>query len=81
MLDRLTAIDIAYDWHSVMNWDDPGVQLYAFSSTGCVQSEEHRQKCLAWLRDECLGKTETEDDEDDLLDLIEYLEQAPIEAP
>lgn len=51
MISRKRAVEIGEDWYSVNTWSDPGVALYAFTSTaGWVQSEEHRQNCLSYLR-------------------------------
>jgi hypothetical protein len=48
------AIHIASQWHSVMTWSDPGVTMYALSSTGRVQSEDHRNDLLRYIDDECV---------------------------
>ena len=44
----------AHGWASVNTWNDPGVSLYAFASTGgCVQSEAHRADCLHYVEAFC----------------------------
>ena len=48
---RRRAVAIAGQWYSVLTWSDPGVCLYALASTGRIRSEEHRARCLAYLRE------------------------------
>ena len=50
MITGAAARAIAYDWASVMTWNDPGVALYGFASTGRVQSEAHRADCATYVR-------------------------------
>ena len=70
-----------------MTWSDPGVCLYAYGSTGCVQSEEHREQCLTYIKGCIADEAKRDDREDDereqnyhdLGDLAEYIRAAPIE--
>lgn len=53
--DRITdPLGIAAQWHSVMTWHDPGVCMYALSSTGAVQSKEHRQQLFDYIDKDCM---------------------------
>lgn len=79
------VFEIASMWWSVMTWGDPGVCLYAFGSTGKVQSEEHRQQCLEYIKKHCeplaqeRNDDETEQNLADLERLAEYIREADIE--
>jgi hypothetical protein len=88
ILDRDQACAIAMGWHRSM--DDP---IYAFSSTGCIQSETHRLDVLSNLMsdirytldrwDQLHPKNETADtntqqDIQDLADLLVYVTTVPI---
>lgn len=82
------AAHIASLWWSVMTWSDPGVCMYAFGSTGRVQSEEHRQELLQYIDKDCMPGLLAWDDNDDrnkeesieeLENLREYIVSAPIE--
>ena len=55
------ACYLASQWWSVMTWGDPGVCMYAFGSTGCVQSEEHRQQLLEYIEKDCMPKAREND--------------------
>ena len=65
------AVDYAATWGSYMRAGDPGTCMYGFSpKTGiAVQSEDHRERCLAYI-EKCKGMVDPEDnddhDEDDL---------------
>lgn len=86
MITRQQAVEIGEDWNSVNTWADPGVALYAFTSTnGWVQSEEHRQNCLSHLHVQqvavekrLLNFDDPEACAQELADLIEYIEQADL---
>lgn len=84
--DRASASEIAHSWSSVMTWNDPGVVLYAFASTGKVQSQRHRRECLAYIRDNCrkaadvnIAAGEYLDGHEELDALAAYIRAAPIE--
>ena len=86
MITKSRAIEIAGQWHSVMTWSDPGVCMYALSSTGNVQSAKHRQQLLAYI-DSILDrpgpnftKREKFNLTRELLALRRYCEEAPIEV-
>jgi hypothetical protein len=53
VISRDRAVDIAAGWHSVNTWHDPGVTMYAFSSTGKVQSPEHRADLMVYITSTC----------------------------
>lgn len=53
-MQALTGKDLwmaAADWGSYMHAGDPGACMYGFTERGAVRNEEHRQACLAYLRD------------------------------
>ncbi len=75
---RERAVRAAESWWSVMTWNDPGVALYAFGSTGLVQSEQHRADCLAYLEPR-VGDAEDATDWRELVSLRRYIAAAPIE--
>lgn len=77
LMPRQKAREIAYNWHSVITWNDPGAQLYAFASTGKVQSEKHRADCLEYLR---TRQPITPLDAAELHRLRRYIEHVPLEA-
>ena len=77
MINKAEAVNIACQWHSVMTWNDPGVAMYAFSSTQKVQSKEHRQNLIDYTN-HCLHRADPSDQED-LEDLIEYFTHTEIE--
>lgn len=95
MITKSEAVGIAAGWHSVMTWEDPGVTMYALSSTGRIQSPEHRAKLIDYIKTHCIPvvtervaetKPEDEDvveqnrvDAEELNDLLEYVETAPLE--
>lgn len=72
------AITIASQWYSVMTWQDPGVTMYAFASTGKVQSETHREQLLNYICKECKPGASRKD-KGDLNALYQYIANAPIE--
>lgn len=78
MITRARAIEIAGQWHSVMTWSDQGVTLYALSSTGRVQSEDHRAKLLAYVK-RLQENPEAGNSHSDLFRLHAYIAAAPIE--
>lgn len=88
MIGNGEAIRLASLWWSVMTWSDPGVCMYAFGSTGRVQSEEHRQELLQYIDNNCMPSLLAWEDDDDrdkeesieeLESLREYIEHAPLE--
>jgi hypothetical protein len=83
-LTRDQAVAISEGWWSVNTWGDPGVCLYAFGSTGKVQSEEHRANVLAYIKEHCLPGCAKQDDPKlcrrELAELSEYIRTAPIES-
>lgn len=82
-LSRADACDIASQWWSVMTWNDPGVCMYAFGSTGKVQSEKHRAQLLAYIDTDSMACAEVNDDPEgdkaQLRQLRAYIEGAPVE--
>ena len=78
MITRARAIEIAASWHSVMTWNDPGVAMYALSSTGRVQSEAHRAALLAYTK-RLQENSEAGNSHSDLFKLYAYIVAAPIE--
>jgi hypothetical protein len=59
--------------------------LYAFASTGLVQSEEHRKRLVKEIKGDiqwCKANPDTEEakSKDDLKDLVAFVSTAPIEA-
>jgi hypothetical protein len=87
-ISRDRAVTIAEGWWSVMTWNDPGVCMYAFGSTGKVQSEEHRGKLLHYIDVDCRlvpqgddpGYRAPQKDMRELRSLRRYIENAPIET-
>lgn len=95
MIDKAYATQIAAGWHSVSTWADEGVCMYALSSTGRIQSPEHRVKLIDYIKSNCLDvvaprekHTANEDDgmedpnrvdREELESLLEYVENAPLE--
>ncbi len=74
----------AASWGSYMNDYDPGACMYGFSEDCKPQSEQHRQDCIDWIDKECLSLVRhnredyDEDEEEKLIELIEYIKQADI---
>lgn len=75
-MNREQAISEAHQWASFVNRGDPGICLYAFASTGRVQSEGHRKRCLGYIA--YLSALKKPDPE--LLALASYIKAAPIEG-
>lgn len=76
MITTEQARNIASQWHSVMTWSDPGVCMYALSSTGKVQSRQHRADLVAYTKS-CIPAAEPEDVQD-LHQLLEFINHTPI---
>jgi hypothetical protein len=72
-----TARNLAHSWSSVITWNDPGVALYGFASTGRVQSEKHRLDCLLYLR---TLRPVKEKDAADVQRLISYIANVKVES-
>lgn len=77
----------ASQWWSVMTLGDAGVCMYAFGSTGKVQSEAHRQQLLEYIEHNCKPKARENDqdpefdpdpDEDDPYELY-YTQEEQLE--
>ncbi len=83
-ISRDAAVAISEGWWSVNTWGDPGVCLYAFGSTGRVQSEEHRDNVIAYIDGHCLKGCDRQDNpkqcRKELEWLREYVRTAPIES-
>lgn len=82
----MDIIEIAHAWSSVMTWNDPGVTMYAFASTGRVQSEAHRADLLRYIEKNCraaatLNEAADEDDcsHEELDELEDHIRSAPVE--
>jgi len=60
VITRNQAIQIASAWHSVMTWSDPGVAMYAVTSTGKVHSEEQRANLLTYI-ESCIPGAHNQD--------------------
>jgi hypothetical protein len=71
----------AAEWGSYMCAGDPGACMYGFDERGAVQSEEHRQACLAYIDGECRAAAAVNDDSAqdnrDLDELRAYIASAP----
>lgn len=82
-ITRDEACEIAEQWWSVMTWSDPGVCMYAFGSTGCVQSEEHRADILDYIDTDCMPAADSNDDpeadKEQLATLRKYIAKARVE--
>lgn len=81
------AFEIASSWGSYMNDCDPGKVFYTFPyDKALVISEAHRAMLLEYGQ-HCLNLVQTEpdrfdeSDEQDLLDLVEYIKAAEILRP
>jgi hypothetical protein len=72
-IHRNSARVIAYSWHG-----GQFSPLYAFASTGRVQSEEHRRNVLDEIRRDAAGASKTETNK--LHKLLEYIRLSPIET-
>lgn len=84
-INREQAVSIAMRWDCISPLGDPGLVMYALSTTGRVQSEGHRAKLLAYIDNECQERAEkmgfmpTYDPEHELDQIRDYIIQAPIE--
>lgn len=93
---RNVAMFIASQWHSVMTWNDPGVTMYALSSTGSVQTPQHRVNLIAYIEGHCLDMVRSrancatrhpddravdEEDKEQLEWLLDYVNMVPLSAP
>jgi hypothetical protein len=78
----------AAQWGSAMHSGDPGSCMYGFDERGVVQSEEHRQDCIAYIEGDCRKAADTNvaagDDpagqHPELDALLEYLKTAPVDG-
>jgi uncharacterized protein YgfB (UPF0149 family) len=56
--------------------------MYGFDETGRVQSEDHREQCIDWIKNHCSVAADTNEnpgeDHDQLNAMLEYLKTAPI---
>ena len=72
----------AAEWGSYMTSGDPGACMYGFDEHGRVQSEEHRQRCINWITNNCRDAADANEnpseDHDQLDEMLDYLDTAPI---
>lgn len=80
---------MAATWGSAMTAGDPGACMYGFDKNGLVQSEEHRQDCIQYIKTEfrsILDANTASDDADlgqranEIQAMLMYLETAPVEG-
>lgn len=85
--ERMTPHDAwlyAASWGSFIRSGDPGACMYGFDERFRVQSEAHRQACLAWIETECrpevLAHPEQFDTDelDQMAAFVEALKEAPV---
>lgn len=80
--------EIAEQWGSMLTGGDPGACMYGFDKRGVVQSEEHRQDCLRYIKTECRKAADVNvaagddpaDQHPQLDALVEYLKTAPVDG-
>lgn len=80
--------EVAATWGSAMTSGDPGACMYGFDERGIVQSEEHRQQCIAYIEDDCRKAAEVniaagedaEEQHGEIEAMLAYLKGAPIEG-
>lgn len=86
MMTQSEAVAYAASWGSLVRAGDPGACMYGFSpETGiAVQSEDHRELCLAHI-EKCKGMVDplrndehNEDDLDKLDELADMIRAAPV---
>lgn len=74
----------AAEWGSYMTNGDPGACMYGFDERGVVQSEAHRQDCLAWIDGRCREAAKLNDDpeqcDEELDELRAYLVVCAVEV-
>jgi len=94
MIDKQRAVQIAEGWGSYMNSSDPGICMYGLSTTGRIQSPAHRADLIVYIKTRCLGVVAERDaksadeesseqnrvDREELGELLEYCEGAPVES-
>jgi len=96
MIDKTRAVQIAEGWGSYMNSADPGICMYGLSTTGKIQSPAHRVELIDYIKNTCIKLVDeriaatAEEDSDDremhrvdreeLGELLEYCEGAPVES-
>lgn len=97
MIDKARALQIAEGWGSYMNDADPGVCMYALTSTGKIQSPKHRADLIVYIKNDCMplvrerhdhataldddeGEEAARVDKEELDELLEYCEGAPLES-
>jgi len=67
----------AATWGSYITGGDPGACMYGFSEDCRPQSEDHRQRVIAWVESDCrpcVIQRPDDYDEDELEQLDEFLE-------
>lgn len=71
----------AAQWGSYMTSGDPGACMYGFSDSYGVQSEEHRQQCLAWIDGPCRAMVKVNDDPEADGEQLDELRAMIVAAP